>query len=65
MSDKVEFWFNTKTKSVESGPQSLSLYRLGPFDSFDEAQRGTEIIAQRAREIREQDQERDQEGWKD
>jgi tyrosyl-tRNA synthetase len=34
---KEEYWFNTKTNEVEIGKQSLSLDRLGPFSTFEEA----------------------------
>jgi hypothetical protein len=49
-----EFWFNLKTKEVESGPQSLSMDRVGPFASFEEAAKAPQIIADRARRIREE-----------
>lgn len=57
MKDEVRYWFNTKTKQVEVGPQSLSLDRIGPFDSAAEAARALEIIADRARKIAEEDSE--------
>ena len=50
---KDEYWFNTKTGMVETGPQSLSLDRLGPFERFEDASRALEIIAERARRIAE------------
>lgn len=53
-----QYWFNTKTKQVEKGPQSLSLDRLGPFESFEEATRAEQIVADRARKILE-DEARD------
>lgn len=58
MSDGVDikYWFNLKTKKVELGPLSLSLERLGPFSTYDEALRAPEIIEQRARKIREDDE---------
>ncbi|MDG2497055.1 MAG: hypothetical protein P8M68_02600 [Aquiluna sp.] len=56
MTDKPEFWFNTKSNQVEIGPQSLSLDRIGPFESSEEAKKGLEIVAQRARQLREEDQ---------
>lgn len=55
MTDSEKFWFNTKTNQVEFGRQSLSLDRLGPFDSEEEAGRALEIIANRAKALREQD----------
>lgn len=55
MTDSEKFWFNTKTNQVEFGRQSLSIDRLGPFDSEEEAERALEIIANRAKALREQD----------
>lgn len=57
MSEKISYWFNQKTRQVESGPQSLSLDRLGPFDTFEEAARAEQIIAERARKLREENEE--------
>lgn len=50
------YWFNTRTGQVEDGPQSLSIDRLGPFSSREEAARALEIIEERARKIREEDE---------
>lgn len=50
------YWFNTRTGQVEDGPQSLSIDRLGPFESREEAARAFEIIEERARKIREEDE---------
>lgn len=61
MSDKAEFWFNLKTQQVESGPQSLSLDRIGPFPDFDTAMAGPDTIIARAKALREEDQEK----WED
>jgi hypothetical protein len=55
MSDSPKFWYNTKTNKVEQGLKSLSLDRLGPFDSESEALRALEIIANRAKTIQEED----------
>lgn len=54
---KDEYWFNTKTQEVEIGKQSLSLDRIGPFATFDEAKSAPQIIAKRAQGIREEDSE--------
>jgi hypothetical protein len=59
LTHKIEYWFNTKTQSVEVGMQSLSLERIGPFASFQEAEKALEIIAERAKIAREEDKERD------
>ena len=57
MQEKASYWFNTKTKQVEVGPQSIALYRLGPFETADEAARAEQLIAERAQKIREEDEE--------
>ncbi|NLA64461.1 MAG: methionine aminopeptidase [Leucobacter sp.] len=49
------YWFNTRTQDVEEGPQSLSIDRLGPFATREEAARAPEIVEERARRIREED----------
>ena len=53
---KAEYWFNTKTNEVEIGKQSLSLDRLGPFPTFEEARDALEIIARRAEALRKEDE---------
>lgn len=55
MSDKVMFWFNPKTGEVERGPQSIALDRIGPYETAAEAARAPEMIAERARKIREEE----------
>jgi hypothetical protein len=57
---KDEYWFNTKTQEVEIGKQSLSLDRLGPFETFDEAKNALETIANRAAALRKEDQSSDE-----
>lgn len=59
MADEVQYWFNTKTGKVEVGPQSLSLNRVGPFATQEEAGRALEIIAERARKISEAEEQED------
>lgn len=54
-----QYWYNTKTNLVEEGPQSLSIDRLGPFASFEEAKDAPLIIAERARRLREEDLKKD------
>ncbi|GAA2187866.1 hypothetical protein GCM10009786_14580 [Leucobacter alluvii] len=49
------FWFNTRTGQVEDGPQSLSVDRIGPFATREEAARAEEIVAERARKWREEE----------
>lgn len=43
------FWYNTRTKQVEEGKESLSMDRVGPFSTREEAERAPEILAERAR----------------
>lgn len=49
------YWFNVRTGKVEEGRQSLSIDRLGPFETREEAEHATEIIAERARQWAEED----------
>jgi len=44
----TEYWFNDRTGLVEVGPQSLAIYRIGPFKTREEAERALEIVEQRA-----------------
>lgn len=59
--EKPQYWFNLISGEVEEGPNSLAIDRLGPFDTASEATRALEIIRDRARAIR---QEEDQ-SWRD
>lgn len=59
MTEMPQFWFNTKTKKVEEGPQSILLNRIGPFATMEEAQRAPQIVADRARLLREEDEARE------
>ncbi|MDA8902082.1 SPOR domain-containing protein [Aquiluna sp.] len=56
MTEKPQYWLNLKTNQVESGFQSLSIDRIGPFDSAEDAARGKEILESRARQMREEEQ---------
>jgi hypothetical protein len=55
MADELKYWFNQKTRQVETGPKSLAVNRLGPFDTFEEASRAEQVIFERARKLREED----------
>ena len=60
MSDEQkEFWFNTKTREVEVGKQVAAIFRIGPFDSADEAAKAPEILAARAKAWRAEDESND------
>ncbi len=50
------YWFNTRTGEVEVGPQSLSLDRVGPFKTPEEAAHANAILAERARLWREEEE---------
>ena len=50
------YWYNTRTGQVEDGPQSLSVDRIGPFTTREEAARANEIVAERARRWAEEDE---------
>lgn len=50
-----EFWFNLKTKQVEFGKLSAAAYRVGPFDSLEEAAKALETLASRTKVWYEED----------
>lgn len=54
---KPEFWFNTKTMSVEVGKQALALYRIGPFGSLEEAKNALQTLKSRSDAWNEEDNE--------
>ena len=43
------YWFNTKTLKVEHGLLTAAPYRIGPFETADEAARALEIVRERAK----------------
>jgi hypothetical protein len=49
-----EYWFNTKTGSVEVGKQSAAIYRLGPFGSRVEAENALDLLKKRSKEWQEE-----------
>ncbi len=53
------YWFNTRTGKVEEGKRSLAIDRLGPFLTRAEAERAPEIVAEKARRLREEDERDD------
>lgn len=59
MGKASSYWFNTKTRAVEYGPKSLAVYRIGPFDTAEEAARAEEIVANRGKAILESEAEND------
>jgi hypothetical protein len=53
---KTEYWFNTKNMSVEVGKQDLAIYRIGPFDSYEDAQNALQILKSRSDAWAEEDE---------
>jgi hypothetical protein len=45
---KPEFWFNLKTLKVEVGRKSAAPYRVGPFDTEQEAKAALTTLAERS-----------------
>jgi len=54
--DKVEYFFNTRTKMVEKGRQSPWEHVMGPYDTHEAAERAFEIAAQRNQEWKDDDE---------
>lgn len=51
MSDSPQpnrYWFNTKTREVEKGPQSSWEHRMGPYDTEAEARAALDTAAARS-----------------
>ena len=57
MAHEKKYWFNTKTGQVEFGRKTLALYRIGPFETEDEAKRAYEIIRQRNEKLDKQEKD--------
>ncbi|WP_336659454.1 methionine aminopeptidase [Leucobacter sp. USHLN153] len=49
------YWYNSRTGQVEEGPQSLSVDRIGPFTTREEAARANEIVAERSKAWRDEE----------
>ena len=49
------YWYNSRTGEVEQGKQSLAVDLIGPFATREEAARAPQIVEERARKIREED----------
>ena len=52
-----EFWFNLKTNSVEFGRLSAAAFRVGPFETEEDAKRALETLASRSREWEAEDED--------
>ena len=57
-----KYWFNTKTKEVEFGRRSLSVYRIGPFETKQEALNAEQAVAKKGQQILEEDQSNEFDG---
>ena len=55
----LEWWFNTRTNSVEFGKLSAAPYRIGPFATENEAKNALAVIAERAKRWKESEQQED------
>lgn len=56
MSPEKQYWYNVKTGEVEVGPQSMSIDRIGPFGTHDEAENALATYAARNRAWDEEDE---------
>ena len=54
---KTEYWFNTKTMRVEVGKQALALYRIGPFETREDAENAFQILKSRSKTWSEEDEQ--------
>jgi hypothetical protein len=52
-----EFWFNLKTNTVEFGKLSAAPFRVGPFQTEEEARQALETLASRSREWEAEDED--------
>jgi hypothetical protein len=53
----AEFWFNLKTLKVEVGPQAAAAYRVGPFASEVDAKNALQLLRERSKSWRQEDEE--------
>ena len=58
-SDSEKYWYNLKTGEVETGFESPSVDRAGPFETAEEAARAPEIIRERSRAWAEEERRED------
>lgn len=49
---KPEFWFNLKTLKVEVGRKSAAPYRVGPFETEQQAKAALSTLAERSSQWR-------------
>lgn len=54
------YWYNLKKDTVEFGYVAPSSDRIGPFSTFNEAEKALEIVRERSRKWQEEDDEQRQ-----
>ena len=54
-----EYWYNTNTNQVEVGEQAAAIYRIGPFSDYETAARALQILEERARAWRDEEEKLD------
>ncbi|MGF3055315.1 SPOR domain-containing protein [Microbacterium sp. YY-01] len=59
MSEERKYWFNMNTRQVEHGMLSPAAYRVGPFDTAEEAERAPQKLQERAQAWEEEEQAED------
>lgn len=59
MSEKLQYWFNLKTREVEVGLRSSSLDRIGPFDTEAQARNAEELVKSRSEAWAKQESDED------
>ncbi|MCL2515264.1 MAG: SPOR domain-containing protein [Microbacteriaceae bacterium] len=47
--DDRKWWWNSKTGAVEHGVVSAAMYRVGPFDTREEAEHAPETLQENSR----------------
>jgi hypothetical protein len=54
-----KYWYNTRTNEVEYGMLSASVYRVGPFDTRDQAQAAPALLRARSEAWSREEEEND------
>lgn len=59
LNDDEQYWYNTETGEVDYGMIAPGPDRLGPFRTREEAERAPEVVKERAKAWRAEDEEED------
>jgi hypothetical protein len=59
MTQEKRYWYNVKTGEVEDGPQSMSIDRIGPFATREEAANALATYEERNRAWDEEEEAED------